>query len=382
MVKDLGSKLLNRHQCSDGDLDRSDEGNSSQNSPGDLKCPSENNSPAISETIQKLSPEEIQPFSLIPDYRTPTTSKYPLVVKTLQSCHCIEGWHLVEEARYKEEAKIHCHVSYLEEFSETELAIRKVAIRTLPQGGKASYAEKVRNFKKLFRHLMTTLENPVLYSHGGTRRGPNYGSNQEDDVRSLMETRTGVSRNTISKYLSYAEYLNDEAMGILVASGAERDFFEEAQKNKRILTKNLRQAEKPEGDMTIKISTAMLNWLEEYRETGGIKSILHETENRADGADSESSTKKYRCILRSRGRFDHWTESNDSSEAAEPTTETVRDQFTEIAQRMVEFATASEFTVREALQLIKAILIDLTQLHAKILHLSQEQNHENKGELS
>ena len=66
---------------------------------------------------------------------------------------CIDGWNFIEQAKAAGRSTIRCHIFHIAQHSDTELAIRKVAIRVMPQGGKCSYAELVRNTHHLYQAL-------------------------------------------------------------------------------------------------------------------------------------------------------------------------------------------------------------------------------------
>ena len=167
-----------------------------QVSSGELNAPASvpADEPTINfETVRKdyedLDPKTIQPVGIIPDYVEPTRVLDPIVVVAPSGCFCVEGWEMVQKALKEQEATIRCHVAHVQEVSENELAIRKVAVRAVPEGGKASYAETVRNVGILFTRLSAGADNPIIYSHGGARRGNNFS----DQFR---RKHTGPSRRT------------------------------------------------------------------------------------------------------------------------------------------------------------------------------------------
>jgi len=179
------------------------------------------------------------------------------------------------------------------EHSDTELALRKMAIRTKPQGGNGSFAELVRNAKIVVKYLIDEIENPIMFSHGGPRRGENFSGNEEDDLRVVLCERLGKSRTTINDYVAFGRHLTNEAMDIMVAQKTGKAFFEKARVNKRTLIKNLESDGKTPEDITVVVSSKMLEWLAEYQETGDIKSDWGEPEqteedNVADDQGSET----------------------------------------------------------------------------------------------
>ena len=223
------------------------------------------------ENVAELPVESIQPCTLIPDYRKPTESTLPIVVHSPAGCYCIDGWNLIEQAKTAGQPTIRCYVFHIQEHSETELAIRKIAIRTKPQGGTGSFAELVRNTKIVVKYLMDEMENPIVFSHGGARQGPNFTNNKEDDLRQVLSERFGKERSTINAYVNFGRHLNDDLLETLVASKTGKAFFEEARVNKRTLIKNLTSDGLAQGDITAEVSSKIPEWLAEYQQTGKIK---------------------------------------------------------------------------------------------------------------
>ena len=105
------------------------------------------------EDIAELAIADIQPCPIIPDYKTPTLSTLPLIAQTPDANICIDGWDFIEQAKAAGRSTIRCHIYHIPHHSIIELAIRKAAIRVMPQGGKCSYAESVRNTHRLYQAL-------------------------------------------------------------------------------------------------------------------------------------------------------------------------------------------------------------------------------------
>ena len=181
-----------------------------QQSQGGLKHSQPNQSVSSQPVIAELGIEQITPCHTIPDYTLPTISPFPVVVISPTSCTCIDGWDLIQNSAAAGHSKITCHAFYIPEHCEAEIAIQKVAIRTMPQGGTCSYAELVRNANILFKILMESTDNPVVFFHGGSRKGASYTDSKENNIRKLMADRLGKSVTTISKYLNHSESINKE----------------------------------------------------------------------------------------------------------------------------------------------------------------------------
>ena len=65
---------------------------------------------------------------------------------------------------------IRCWINTIQEHSDTELAIRKVEIRTKPRNGTCSSAELVRNASILEKIILDEMENLQLEKKVRTRR--------------------------------------------------------------------------------------------------------------------------------------------------------------------------------------------------------------------
>jgi len=291
-----------------------------QNSPGVLKDAQNLRFNTTREDITEISVESIQEFPDVPDYIYPTESIHPIVVQTPEGLFCIDGMNLIEHARAQGQTNIRCHVYQIKEHSNTEMAIRKVAIRTKPVGGTCCYAERIRNAKLVSDILMDEMENPVVFLHGGDRRGAFFSNNREDDIREVLSERLGRDRNTINTYFNFGRFLNHEVMDVLVAQNTGRAFFQKAQSNKRVWITNLEGDGLDEVSITNQISEKMLEWHREYQETHDIKPDFGETgptveteDSQTTGApDNNTSTDESETVPEPVNNFNHRSPSDDS----------------------------------------------------------------------
>lgn len=106
-----------------------------QDSQGGLKDSQSIQTVSSKPVIAELDIKDIQPFQKIPDYTCPNTSPVPIVVISPASCTCIDGWDLKQSAKSAGSSTIACYAIYIPEHCETEIAIQKVVVRTMPQGG-------------------------------------------------------------------------------------------------------------------------------------------------------------------------------------------------------------------------------------------------------
>jgi hypothetical protein len=239
-----------------------------QDSQGDLTSPVQN--AATVETLKEytapVSIERIEHFQSIPDYKIESSSKNPIIVRTLNDDrhHCIDGWSLIQKAITRGESEITCHVYEVQSYSELELEIRKVEVRMRPPGGRPTYPEISRNVKILCEHLLASDPNVIAFHHGGNRRPAAQTSNKVDNVIDVIASRLLKSRKTIAGYLSHSKYLTNEAIEELIEKDAPKQFFEKAQVYKRVLLRDLQHEGKTEPEISAAISEKILGWRDEY----------------------------------------------------------------------------------------------------------------------
>jgi len=363
---------MKKDQDSRGDLKLSNQGQTDQDSLGVLKKPDPPNFNTPREDIEDLPISEIEHFTEIPDYIKTTRSKCPIVVKSPTSCHCIDGWELIEKALVQGESRIICTIFYIPEYSKTELSIQKTAIRTMAIGGKCSYPELIRNAYHLYKAMIGSSENPVIFSHGGARRGENYTNNKEDSVIKVLANRLEKSESTVKQYINFAEYLSNEAMGILIESKAKKAFFEEAASNKKIFTKNMRGASESDETITAAVSDKMLLWLEEFKENNGtIKPVVYEN---VQSEDADESPEKLSCKLNLPQNFEHRTPNEESESIDEPTEEDIRMEFRKIGVDMVKLANNKSKTPPDLAVEARQQILVITKLIQWISFLDKQEH--------
>lgn len=309
------------------------------------------------EDIAELPIKSIQPHRLIPDYRDPTESTLPIVVQSPVGNFCIDGWRSIEQAIAEGQPIMRCFVIQIQEHSDTELALRKVEVRTKPRGGTCLFAESVRNTSILAKILMDEIENPIVFSHGGARRGGNFSNNKEDDLRQVLSERLGKSRGTINDYLHFSLHLTDDAKDALVAQKASKAFCEKARVNKRILIKHLESEGLTHEDMKAEVSGKMLEWLDEYQRTGKIITDFGETEPPEEENETEDqgnqtiddeiciSTEEFETFYRRA-----LISENEDSEL--PTDDLVKTELQEIIKELSELMDQSPINCDQGIQTI------------------------------
>lgn len=297
----------------------------------------------LEEKIEEVNVSDIQHFTIVPDYVTPADSRYPFVVKTPSSTNCIDGWNLVERAVAEGNSVVICNVEYIAEHSDEELGIRKVALRIKPKGGTGSYAETVRNTQCLEKILLASDKDLRVFHHGGDRKGESFINNRHENVRRVLSSRLGKSMTTINQYLNHAFSLNDETLNFLAAQQVGKDFFEEAQKNKRIEIIRMKSERKSDADITTQISNEVGKWYQGYLQNNKIQPIItaQETEAKAENNHPEIQTSEEpESRVTNTKVFDPWYGNASGDE--EDSFEKIKDDIQTSAQRLLEAVTLSD----------------------------------------
>jgi hypothetical protein len=297
----------------------------------------------LEEKIEEVNVSDIQHFTIVPDYVTPTDSRYPFVVKTPSSSNCIDGWNLLEKAKFEGRSVVTCSVEFIAEHSDEELAIRKVALRVKPKGGTGSYAETVRNTQCLEKILLASDKDLRAFHHGGDRKGESFINNRQENVRRVLSFRLGKSVSTINQFLNHARFLNEETLNFFAAKGVEKDFFEEAQKNKRVEINKMTGERKSNAEITAQISNDVLNWYQEYLQGNEIQPIMgtQEAEGEAEDNHLEIQTPQVTVPGVTNPKvFDPWC--GNESEDEEDSFENIKRDVEASAQRLLEAVTFSD----------------------------------------
>lgn len=322
-------------------------------------------------SLEELPIDSIRPFNLIPDFENPTEADNPIIVRTPDGNHCIEGLSLVKLAESEGKTSILCEIDQLEIHDETELCLRKAGIRTLTRGGSARYAEMVRNTIVLVKHLLSSDDDLHIYGHGQRRYKEGFVNNQEEDVRHLLSIRLGKDRDTINSYLSHGEYLSDETIKIFIDRKAPKEFFVKVQTKKRIQLKNLKGKKLTAGRTITAISKFML---EEFKEYLKEKDTERAGQTRAQGSPKPEpkSGNQSTAPTKDPTLIDD-TDDGDDLESKEPvTTEKIFSTYDGVSKRMAEDLTKG-ISIPEMETRLKEELKIITQLLNMISHLSSKE---------
>jgi hypothetical protein len=351
-----------------------------QPSPGGSNEPLTDRYETCWEEIAELEITSIQPCPIIPDYKEPTASTLPIVVQTPAASFCIDGWHFIEQAKAADRSTIRCHISHIAQHSDTELAIRKSAIRVMPQGGKCSHAELVRNTHHLYQALFDTLDDLVLFSHGGDRRGVSFTSSQENNIRLVLAIRLGKSQTTINKYLQHGDSLNDAALGALIDAGAPKVFFEAFQTQKQVEVAALNAEQKDDTAIVEAISKQMLEWLSEFLQpvppnVPSPVSIQEPQTTQSPGSVQNTPSENRRPTPTQ--RVPHASSGTGGSPASDPTPanpEGVATELKRICQALIEIADDRQRPIPRQFEKVRNLILELTTLLPRLAHMGARED--------
>jgi len=261
------------------------EGNHDQVAPGRL----------IEAAVQKMDStrlaeipvDKIRHFDVVPDYLTPSSAPYPVLVCNNGAYECIERWDEVEKAKEEGQERIQARIIDPAIQSEMEVALRKATSRVKTEGGEATYPELVKVTKHVLAYLMQENESLVVYSHGGNRKG-GFDGNLENDAFTLLADRMGKARDTVRKYAEHGKYISDEILDELARSTETKigkAFFTGILQIKSDLADQLKAEGLDEDDITLQISMLVLEEFEALKERLSISSESGSNETGNDTSD-------------------------------------------------------------------------------------------------
>ena len=367
-----------------------------QPSPGVSKETAINGYATCAEDIAEIDIASIQPCPIIPDYQEPSRSILPIVVQTPQMICCIEGGPLIGQAISDGKSTIRCHIYRIAQHSDAELAIRKTAIRVLPQGGRCSYAELVRNSYRLYSALLETSDDLVLFSHGGDRRSDQFASTPENNVRALLAHRLGKSPTTINKYLQHGEGLNDKTMQELVDASAPKLFFEAVQAQKQTIIVAQQSEQKDPAAIAEATSKKVMQWLAEFQKPETPPTAEQEgeqpqqTESRESSAPNGNRGSSRTPRSPRNGSDDNQNPlASDSTPAGEdglaagdptpPNRTAPAVELKRIGEALIEIADGQESPTPQQIESIRTLILELSTVLQRLAHPVTPEGSETGG---
>jgi len=327
------------------------------------------------EDIAEVATADIEPCPLIPDYKTPTVSTLPIIVQTPDAHFCIDGWNLIEQAKAAGRATIRCHIYHITEHSNIELAIRRTAIRVMPQGGKCLYAELIRNTSRLYQALLDKLDDLVMFAHGGVRRGDGYIDSSENNIRLVLAERLGKSPNTISKYLQHGNYLNNEMLQTLINDNVKKGFFEAIQKDKQRLIDELKSQQKADDEIADAVSIRVLSLLKDFQASAPPEIVSDPTDpDEPPANENQPQSDPVRSPSDKPIPHKHWSGNPSAALEKQPSEDEIIQEFKNIGHSLIETAENQKLTTSKRIELFFNQIIRQSELIQHLKHLLAQQS--------
>jgi hypothetical protein len=221
--------------------------------------------------------------------------------------------------------------------------------------------------------LMTSSDNPVVFSHGGSRRGASYADNKENNIRTLLANRLGKSPVTINKYLNHGEFINDETMQELITADVEKGFFEANQVHKRSLIDRLKADQIPDADITDTVSQLVLSLLNEYRQAAPVEISGNQSDqeeasavaNQPEQVEAPASAPRIE-------EFKHWSGNENGETDAPATEEDISQRIKMVGSLLIQTAENTELTIQERVKKYTLQNFELSRLIQGLIHLMNE----------
>ena len=349
-----------------------------QDASGVLKDSSKSGNCPFEKSIEPLEIAEIQHFSGIPDFIDPTRSPYPIIVKSPSSLQCIDGWELVEKTKQQGETSTICEIIHIQRDSEIEYALWKASMRIMPTGGRCIYPEEVRNTCRLFRMLYESTENPVIFSHGGARRGDDYSKCPDNNIRLLLGDRLGKKPKTINKYLNHGQFIGDEAFQNLIDARANKGFFEAIQKDKQRLIDELTSEQKSPDEIVSAVSDRVISWFETTQTSDPVE-IPTTEEDHTETPAPETQPQLFVAPSPPVKPIEHkhWIGNPSAELGKQPTEDEICQDFINVGQLLIETAENKALTIQDRIQIFSGQIIRQTRL-IQYLKAQQSINPEEK----
>jgi hypothetical protein len=344
-------------------------------SSGDLNSTFSPPNKAFEKSIEPLELANIAHFSDIPDFIEPTHLPYPIVVQSPSSLQCIDGWEMIEQAKQRDETSIICEIIHIPHDSQIEIAIWKASVRTKPLAGRCIYSEEIRNTCCLFTMLSEPMEDFMLFSHGGDRRGYGYIDRSENNIRLVLADRLGKSPNTISKYLQHANYLNGETLQALIDVNVKKGFFEAIQKDKQRLIDELESQQKAHDEIADAVSVRVLSLLEDFQASDLPEIVSDQIDpDEPPANENQPQPDPDRSPADKPIAHKHWGGNPSAALEKQPTEDEINQEFNNIGHSLIETAENQKLTASERIELFLNQIIRQSQLIQHLKHLLAQQS--------
>jgi hypothetical protein len=238
------------------------------------------------------------------------------------------------------------------------------------------------NTSRIFAMLRESSESPVVFSHGGARRGDSYKNRKENNIRLVLAERLGKSVTTINKYLNHGEFLSEAALQTLINAGVKKGFFEAIQKDKQQLIDDLKSDQKSHDEIVNAVSARVLSWLEQFQ-ARDLPEIVSGQNEEADPPAVQSHLKKdsVKPAADKPIKHKHWGGNPSPAQQKEQTEDEIYQEFIAVGRLLIETAENKGLATQDRIKIFSDQVIRQSLLIQKLEHLLAQQitEAENQG---
>jgi hypothetical protein len=218
--------------------------------------------------------------------------------------------------------------------------------------------------------LYKSSEDPVVFSHGGARRGDSYKNRRENNIRLVLAERLGKSVTTINKYLNHGEFLSEAALQTLISAGVKKGFFEAIQKDKQQLIDDLKLEQKSHDEIVNAVSARVLLRLEQFQACQLPEVVSGQ--NDEDHPSAGQAPVKIDSIKQAAAKpmeHKHWSGNPSAAIQKQQTEDEIRKEFIAVGQLLIETAENKTLATQDHIQFFSELIFKQSKLIQQLQHL-------------
>jgi hypothetical protein len=223
--------------------------------------------------------------------------------------------------------------------------------------------------------LCESTEDPVVFSHGGARRGNSFADCPENNIRLVLAERLGKSITTINKYLNHGEFLSEAARQTLISAGVKKGFFEAIQKDKQQLIDDLKSEQKSHDEIVNAVSARILSRLEQFQTSDPAEIVSGQNDqNNPPAGENQLKKDSDKPSAAKPIEHKHWSGNPSAALEKQPTEDDICQEFIAIGRLLIETAENKALTTQERIQVFTAQVIRQPGLIQHLNHLLAKQS--------
>ena len=210
----------------------------------------------------------IEHYLDIPDYHDASSIDKPLVMEFDNKLLCVEGWSILDAAKTNGKTTIECRIYHIQKYFDIMMALKKTTIRSMTEGGFASYSEMVRNINICVNKLLNESDQFRKYTHGGDHKSAEFKNDEYINVKDILKLIYGKrAKSTLDNYVTHGLHLSIAVMNYLVDQEATAEFYAAFQPHKTDYIKRLQEQNKTLVEIQDKVSERAKEKFDEFKLT-------------------------------------------------------------------------------------------------------------------